>query len=79
MITIKATWESYRNVVLPDGISPKELAKSKADFYAGAASMFGKMTAVGRDQVCEDHAVSLIQGYQDEIEEYITTGKAANG
>lgn len=77
---LKASWESYRDAVVPPGSNIIQLRETRRAFYAGAQAIFqGIMIGLtpGPDDTPADE--QMLTGYQHELEQFcndLRTGDA---
>lgn len=76
---VGAAWRDYMTKVIPPEASADQLEESRRCFYAGAATIFDAMTAMGDDSVTEAEGVARLESITAELGEYITDFKKRYG
>jgi hypothetical protein len=68
--TIKESWESYEDLVIPKTAGPVQRHETKQAFYAGAFVVFGITEMVAEPYVPEDMGIAQLEALKAELEAY---------
>ena len=70
MGTIKESWESYKELVIPKTAGPVQIAETRQAFYAGAHVVFGITTMIGEPFVPEELGLAQLDALKAELDAY---------
>ncbi len=69
--TVKAAWDSFEAMVMPDDPVPNQVQEMRRSFYAGAYAMLLMCSTVGGDSVSEDEGVAMLESWRKECERFV--------
>lgn len=68
--SIFALWSHYAKRCIPDGAGTEQRTETRRAFYAGAAALFGLITAVSADEVSLDAGAAYLSKLDTELYEW---------
>ena len=75
---LDASWQSYRDTVIPDGAGPVQIQECHRAFYAGACFVVQMIEHISRPNVSEEAGIALIGDVREEVMAFVEAVRARN-
>lgn len=70
-MTIQQLWTAYQKLCVPHDANSTQVTETRKAFFAGFISMFEINVLIGSPKVSEEAGVNMLEGYRNEIAEYL--------